>query len=93
VAVMNREIIVNELVTFAELDDEGILLNVETGIYFGLDVIGTQIWKLLADGADEGAVYGQLLAEYEVEPDELRQDLSSFLGTLAYKDLIRIVDA
>jgi hypothetical protein len=52
----------NESVVYAELDDEAVLLNVETGLYFGLDPIGVQIWKLLTDGVSKDQIADRLLS-------------------------------
>ena len=84
-----RGLVLNETVVSAELDDELVLLNVETGIYFGLDAIGSRIWRLLAQGAAEGDIFDRLLAEYDVEPAQLRSDLSGFLKVLTAKGLAR----
>lgn len=89
---LKRKTAVNESVVCAELDDEMVLLNVETGIYFGLDELGTRIWTLLAAGSDEEDIFSTLLAEYEVDPQRLRTDISAFLETLARKKLLRLED-
>ncbi len=86
-------IAINESVVCAELDGEAVLLNVETGIYFGLDSIGARIWALLVDGAGQAEILDRLLAEYDVEPAELRSDLSEFLSRLAAKGLTRPIAA
>ncbi|MGH2457754.1 MAG: PqqD family protein [Chloroflexota bacterium] len=82
-----RKLTINETVVCAELDDEMVLLNVETGIYFGLDAVGTQIWTLLTEGATEDEIVARLLDEYEVPAPELRGDVSSFLDDLQAKGL------
>lgn len=79
---------VNEAVICAELDDELVLLNLETGIYFGLNPVGARIWALLSDGADEEAILGALQSEYDADPDELRVDLIDFLDQLNTKGLL-----
>jgi hypothetical protein len=81
----------NESVVSADLHDEAILLNVETGIYFGLDPVGTQIWRWLAEGKTLGEIFDLLLAEYDVEPSQLRAELTSFVDLLTTKDLIRVL--
>jgi hypothetical protein len=85
----NRHLSVNESVVSARLDGEAVLLNVETGIYFGLDEVGTRIWELLAQGADERKVLGQLLQEYDVEEAQLSADISGFIAHLAAAGLVR----
>jgi PqqD family protein of HPr-rel-A system len=89
--IVNRKLVVNESVVYAELDDEAVLLDVETGVYFGLNAIGTQIWNALQQGASPAEIVRQVLAEYEVEPPALQADVAEFLATLQARGLIREV--
>src|SRR5215470_14819153 len=91
--ILGRTLAASESVVAAGLDDETVLLNVETGIYFGLDAIGTQIWKAIETGAREGEIVDRLLDEYEVDPAQLRSDVIQFIDLLITKDLARVVDA
>jgi PqqD family protein of HPr-rel-A system len=88
VTLMVGPLVINDSVVSAELDDEVILLNVETGIYFGLDAIGTEIWSALKQGPSEEDIFAQLLEAYEVEPEQLRQDILSFLDKLREQGLV-----
>jgi hypothetical protein len=88
--IAQERLVVNPSVVAAELDDEAVLLNVETGVYFGLDALGNQIWGLLSRGVARDQILAELLAEYDVEPERLRKDLTTFLGALRDKGLIRI---
>jgi coenzyme PQQ synthesis protein D (PqqD) len=85
------QLVVNESVVFAELDDEAVLLNIETGVYFGLDEVGTEIWNLLTTGAAKAAIVEALLAKYEVDAGELAADVSDFIATLETNGLVRAV--
>ena len=89
----HRRMAVNDSVICADLEGEAVLLDVETGIYFGLDAIGTRIWTLLEQGASEAELLAQILEEYDVELDRLKSDLSEFLGALHTHRLTRVVDA
>jgi hypothetical protein len=86
---IRHRLAVNESVVFAELDEEVVLLNVETGVYFGLDAIGARIWTLLAGGMDEDSVCERLLDEYEADVREIRADVAGFLDLLVAKSLVR----
>ncbi len=77
-------------VVCAELDGEAVLLDVESGVYYGLNVIGTRIWQLLVQGLDEETIYRQLLREYDVEPVRLQCDVSDFLASLAERGLLHV---
>lgn len=72
------------------LDDESVLLNLETERYFGLDDTGTRMWQLLTSLPNIDAVFQQLLAEYEVDPDELRKDLEELLSRLVSNGLLHV---
>lgn len=78
-----------ENVLFQELDGEAVLLSLDEGCYFGLDELGTRIWKLIEDNLDESQVVEKIVEEYDVEPDQARQDLDKFLGDLKESGLIR----
>jgi hypothetical protein len=83
-------IYLNESVVAAELDEEMVLLNVETGIYFGLDELGAVIWKLLTEEADETAIIDRIAAAYEVERARVEGDLHAFLNQLTHAGLIQL---
>ena len=79
-------------VVYAELGEEAVLLNVESGVYYGLDAVGTRIWQLLAAGSSVEDMVSQMREEYDVAPAQLAQDVQTFLEMLAAKDLTRNVE-
>jgi hypothetical protein len=81
----------DESVVDAVLGDEAVLLNVQSGVYFGLNAVGTRIWELLIEGATQEDIVGRLLDEYDVEPEQLRTDIEGFMQVLAAKGLTRNV--
>jgi hypothetical protein len=83
---------VSEAVVYAELEDEAVLLNAESGLYFGLDAIGTRIWKLLEQRASEETIIARLYEEFDVSMDQLRQDVAAFLRLLEAKGLVSAVE-
>ena len=75
-------------VIFRELDGEAVVLNLDTGIYFGLDAVGTRIWQLLVERKPLKAVLDSLIDEYEAPPDRLQRDLLAFVERLDDKGLL-----
>src|ERR1700745_4078361 len=75
------------------LDRESVLLNLETEQYFGLDETGTRMWRLVTTAPNIGAAYEELLAEYDVQPDELRENLTELLGHLVEHGLLEVSPA
>jgi len=88
----SRRVRANDAVVCAELDDEAILLNVESGIYYGLNAIGTRIWQLLVEGLGEDEIIHQILVEYEVDPVQLRVDVEGFVQSLTGLGLAQTSD-
>jgi hemerythrin-like domain-containing protein len=77
-------------VIFQELEGEAILLNMRTGIYFGLNPVGMRIWRLLSEHGEVNRVTTMLLDEYNVSEDQLRNHLSDFIEKLKSKGLIEV---
>ena len=75
------------------LDQESVLLNLETEQYFGLDETGTRMWQLVTDSPNIDAAYQGLLAEFDVEPELLRSNLTELLGQLVENGLLQVLPA
>ncbi|HEY2460015.1 MAG TPA: PqqD family protein [Candidatus Acidoferrum sp.] len=86
-------VVVPPHVLFRLLDKESVLLNLETERYFGLDETGTRMWELLTNSANIESAYRQLLAEFDVEPELLRANLTELLGRLMEGGLLQVTPA
>jgi hypothetical protein len=72
------------------LDQESVLLNLETEKYFGLDAVGTRMWQLVTAAATVEAALAQLVEEYDALPETLRTDLTRLLQHLLDNGLIEL---
>jgi hypothetical protein len=72
------------------IDGQAVLLNLKTERYFGLDEVGTTMWQRLTTADSVEAAYATLVAEYEVEPERLRADLSDFTDRLIQNGLLEV---
>jgi Coenzyme PQQ synthesis protein D (PqqD) len=75
------------------LDQESVLLNLQTEQYFGLDETGTRMWRLVTTSPNIDAAYQELLTEYDVQPDLLRENLTELLGHLVEHGLLQVLPA
>lgn len=73
-----------------QVGDELVILDLDGGMYFGLDPVGARVWALLAEGRAVGEACETLLDEYEVERERLLADVSGLLDALVGHGLIRI---
>lgn len=78
----------SEKIVFTQLDDTIVMMDVEEGHYYELDPIATCIWKLIAEGSTVGAICDALVEQYEVDPQECRQDTLEFLERAAERGLV-----
>ncbi len=80
-------------IVFRELGEELVLLNLQTGVYFGLDPVGTRVWGMLDAAPSLQRVLDVLLGEYEVEPDRCQSDLLELVAALRANRLVEVLDA
>ncbi len=79
----------SEDVVWRNLQGESVLLDLKSGVYFGLDAVGTRIWTLLQDHSDLQAVLQELLAEYEVSEETCARELMYLVSAMAEKGLVQ----
>ena len=72
---------------FREMDGEAVILNLESGTYFGLDPVGTRIWQLLEEHGSVRVVFERMKQEFDVAPEVLERDLLRLVGQFADKGL------
>jgi len=81
---------VPEGVLISKLQDEAVILNLDSERYFGLDDVGTRILTVLTNSESIEAAYESLLAEYDVDRTVLRQDLLALIESLLQQGLVQI---
>jgi len=88
----SQKISFGDTVYSQDVNDELVLLDMNTENYFGLDSVGRDIWKLLEEGKTLQEAYDTLLNMYEVEADQLRTDIEVFVEKLVESGLAVLSD-
>jgi hypothetical protein len=70
------------------VDDETVLIDLASGVYFGLDGVGKRIWESVADGNSLGQAVELIVREYEVEEAQAQADVLEFAGDLVERGLL-----
>ena len=68
--------------------DETVLLDLESGIYFGLENVGQRIWQCVSDGKSLAETIDVIVAEYDVDMAQARKDVIDFEKTLVERGLL-----
>jgi hypothetical protein len=79
-------------VTHEVIDDEAVIINLESGHYYSLQGSGAEIWTLLAAQASIDEIVATLTRRYECEPSEARSAIDTLVGELRAENLIVSVD-
>lgn len=77
-------------VLFQELSGESVLLDLNSGKYFGLNEVGTRIWSVLSEHQNITDTLSIIMDEYDVDRESLSKDLVNLLENLARNGLILI---
>jgi len=87
---MKREdrVVVRDGVMFNRVGEEIVLLDLDSGTYFGLDTVGSRVWDLISGDATIGEAIDAMLEEYDVEREVLERDVLRLVGELEEKKLI-----
>ena len=69
------KVVRNEGLIEAEVENEIVALSIEKGTCYGLNPVGSRIWKLLADPIQVSDICATLLAEYNVETSTCEREV------------------
>ena len=73
-----------------DLAGETAIVNLRSGVYFGLDPMGTHVWKLLREAVTFRELCNALIDRYDVDGSQLESDMRAFLHELADHGLVDI---
>ena len=77
-------------VLISNLQNEAVILNLDSERYFGLDDVGTRMFSVLTTSDSIEAAYEVLRDEYDVNADVLRRDLVTLVQHLVEQGLVEI---
>jgi hypothetical protein len=85
-----KSVSVPEHVMVRQLGEDCVILDTATGTYFGLDAIGSRIWRLLSETGSTNGI-GELLArEYDVTANQAAADLDHLVDELIANGLLNV---
>jgi hypothetical protein len=68
--------------------EETVLLDLESGTYFGLDGVGKRIWDAVGEGLALAEIVDIIVAEYAVDEATARTDIEEFVRILVKRGLL-----
>ena len=75
-----------------ELNNETVLLDIDSGSYFSLNETGNSIWQLIESPITFAELCEKLQEEYQVSTELCRSDVNALVRELFDKQLVELPD-
>lgn len=82
----------SDKVLASPMGEEVVMIDLDSGCYFGLDEIGADIWGRLERATRVSDLCAALVRDYEVDPEVCARDVVSLLVQLDAKGLLEIAE-
>ena len=76
----------------SRVENEAVILGMESGLYIGLNQIGTEIWARLDHPVKVGRLIRDICTEFDADRITIKAEVLEFLNALSAKSLIVVVD-
>jgi hypothetical protein len=70
------------------LANETVLLALESGVYFGMNEVGSRVWELLTEPRSIATICQTIEVEFEVSQEVCERDVLKFLQDLQREGLV-----
>ncbi|GAB4523035.1 MAG: hypothetical protein Tsb0014_00150 [Pleurocapsa sp.] len=77
---------------YSEIGEEAVILDINSGVYYGLNEVGVDIWNWLQEPKTATDILHLLLEEYEVTREQAEQDINEILQEMSSVGLINVVE-
>jgi len=77
----------------SRLEDETLILNLDSGFYYTLDAVATEMWEMLVKTRDPEQVVPVIAERYGVPTETVAGDLKELLSHLEAEGLVQQLEA
>lgn len=79
----------NDEVIEADIDGDKVMMDIESGNYYGLDPVASRIWEILATPMTANQVAAQLTQEFDVSLEQCKTDILPFIEDMVTNQLLK----
>lgn len=76
-------------VAWRRIDDEVILLHLDSSDYFNTNPVGHLVWEKIGAGKTLGDIQRAVCAEFDVTPEKAARDIEAFVQQLMKRKLLK----
>ena len=88
--VETQRIEVRSHVKYVPTDDTVVIMDTRSGVYLGLDEVGSRFWSRLIEQGNPEAAVSDLLEEFDVTRERLELDMAAFLAACSQRGLLAV---
>lgn len=74
----------------SEVGGEIVMMNIESGKYYGINSVGSEIWKLLETPIVVSDICKELIKIYEIDDSTCEAEVLDFLQSLEKENMIQL---
>ena len=82
-------LVVEPWMTHERLDDQVMMINLETGAYFALERPAADCWTALTGGAGFDGIVAEVVTHFDVPQAQAETDVETFLDSLVEEGIVR----
>jgi hypothetical protein len=90
---LTTKIVQTQDIVAASVDDEMMMMNLETNNYYGMGQVGSHIWELLKQPLTIVELCTTLQERFAVDSETCQRDVLRFVEQLVDEKLVRIIPA
>ena len=88
--MFNQKIRLADKLIGKKVDGEWVFLNLNNGVYYGLNETGSLIWDELASGKKPEMAMDRLQRVFEIDPSTAEKDVKQFVAQLKKEGVIEV---
>ncbi|MEY2835463.1 MAG: hypothetical protein RLZZ557_1125 [Bacteroidota bacterium] len=81
----------NKQVVQSKIGDDVVMLDMESGFYFGLNSVASVIWNMMQNAVTPEEIVSQLLTEYAVQESQCMAETQELIGRMLEHKIITCV--
>ena len=75
---------------YSEIKEEGVILSLRNGKYYGVNPVGASIWQAIQSPATLPEIQAAVTREYDVDEETCRREVLTFLEKMVSEELVEV---
>lgn len=88
--LLNSKIVQNKKIDASDIDGDKVMMDLDKGMYFSLNSVGSRILDIIENPITIDQVVEVLLSEYDIDKNECKETVVSFIKGLEENELIKV---